>query len=159
MTGSEEFRTWRSSRGNRLPRENYAEGHPVHVTIGTVQSRAIFTRRAVADAVFGTVRRHQLTLAACLMPDHLHWLISWTPNLSREVGRFKSYTTRLAWRAGHHGQLWQRSFWDHVIRDEKSLILVARYIIGNPVRACIVSEAKEYPHQIHFADRINDLVG
>src|SRR3990172_114804 len=52
----------------------------------------------------------------CLMPDHLHLAVSPEPqkdDLSRLLQRFKSFTTRLAWRHGYRGALWQRSYYDH----------------------------------------------
>lgn len=59
--------------------------------------------------------------------------------LSAVIDRFKSLTTyryikgvkTAGWpRFDHH--LWQRSFYDHVIRDEKDLEKVRDYIIANP---------------------------
>ncbi|MES2775873.1 MAG: transposase [Bacteroidota bacterium] len=31
-----------------------------------------------------------------------------------------------------NGKLWQRNYWEHIIRDEKSHIAIAEYIVANP---------------------------
>jgi hypothetical protein len=114
-------------RGIRLPLGAYLPGHPVHVVI------AVEGRRPVA---------------ACLMPDHLHWLLADAARMVRVVQRFKSITSGSARQRGDMGKLWQRSYWDHVVRREESLVQVARYIAANPVRAGLVAEVGDYPFQI-----------
>ncbi len=42
-------------------------------------------------------------------------------------------------------KVWQRSFFDHALRDEESLEAVARYIVSNPVRAGLVEDWRDYP--------------
>ena len=32
------------------------------------------------------------------------------------------------------GNLWQRNYYEHIIRDEKSYLKIAQYILGNPVK-------------------------
>ncbi len=82
------------------------------------------------------------------MPDHLHWLIADAESMGDLVRSFKSYTTYAARTLGHGEKLWQRSYWDHVLRREEDVGEIAEYIIHNPVRGGIVSEAGEYPYQI-----------
>ncbi|HJZ04900.1 MAG TPA: hypothetical protein VI935_09660 [Thermodesulfobacteriota bacterium] len=41
--------------------------------------------------------------------------------------------------------LWQKSFYDHILRNEESVIETVRYIFNNPVRKGMVGEFKEYP--------------
>ena len=62
-----------------------------------------------------------------------------TFSLSEVVHRFKSLTTRLyiegvktkGWEP-FNAKLWQRSFYDHVIRDDESLDDIRAYIKNNP---------------------------
>ena len=63
-----------------------------------------------------------------------------TLSLSNVVHRFKTLTTRLYIQGVHKNgwepfkaKLWQRSFYDHVIRDEPSLHDIREYIQNNPV--------------------------
>ncbi|MDD2286169.1 MAG: hypothetical protein PHQ11_12345 [Paludibacter sp.] len=31
-----------------------------------------------------------------------------------------------------NGKLWQRNYWEHIIRDEQSYLCIAEYIVNNP---------------------------
>jgi putative transposase len=42
------------------------------------------------------------------------------------------------------GRIWQRRFYDHVIRDEKDLRTKLDYLHGNPVRSGIIEDPVEY---------------
>ncbi|MCK5082305.1 MAG: transposase [Candidatus Omnitrophica bacterium] len=51
------------------------------------------------------------------------------------IHRFKSLTTaRYRQMTKISQKLWQRSFYDHVIRNEKSLNRICKYVQGNPIR-------------------------
>ena len=56
-------------------------------------------------------------------------------SLGRIVRAYKSAVTRLAYRDGslpHGTPVWQRNYWEHVIRDQKSFDMISEYIINNP---------------------------
>jgi REP element-mobilizing transposase RayT len=38
---------------------------------------------------------------------------------------------QLGWQR-FDGKLWQRSYWEHIIRDEKSYVKISKYIMNNP---------------------------
>lgn len=81
-----------------------------------------------------------------VMPNHLHGILFLTSAqldtpLSAIVGAFKSKTTHaysLGVRAHgwhpFHRRVWQRGFFDHIIRDEHSLNETRRCIHDNPRR-------------------------
>jgi hypothetical protein len=46
---------------------------------------------------------------------------------------------------GRSGALWQPGFHDHAIRCDEDLIAVARYVVGNPLRAGLVDVVGDYP--------------
>ena len=82
------------------------------------------------------------------MPDHLHLALSPQPQRdesSRLLQRFKSFTTRLAWQHGYRGALWQRSYYDHMAWREEDLIAICQYILSNPVRQGLVTDARSGP--------------
>ena len=81
------------------------------------------------------------------MPDHLHWLISDAASMRQLVHSFKSYSTYAARTLGHRKKLWQRSYWDHVLRQDENLRKVAEYIIQNPVRRGLTDDVRTYPFQ------------
>ena len=66
-------------------------------------------------------------------------LINW-------VSAFKRYASRNI--NGSYGikPLWQKNFYDHVVRKEESLIKIAEYIVNNPVRKGMVGTWEEYPY-------------
>src|SRR5687767_6617381 len=133
----------RRRRPPRLVSEAYEWG-AAHVIVCCVGGQDPFRNRQLAASVFEPWASHPATLAACLMPDHLHRLARPTPRLPLEVARLKSWTTRVAWRGGWRSRLWQRSFMDRVTRRRDDPRLLADYVIGNPVRAGLVAVGPGY---------------
>ena len=43
-------------------------------------------------------------------------------------------------------RLWQKGYYDHLIRNEEDLIASARYIIANPLRAKLIANVADYPY-------------
>ena len=80
------------------------------------------------------------------MPDHLHLLLIGTenPKLIDFIKLFKQKT-------GYHfkktqgNQLWQKSFHDHIIREQKLINDISLYIFDNPVRKKITDDFRKYP--------------
>lgn len=74
-----------------------------------------------------------------LMPDHWHGLLrlSGIEALSTVMARAKAAVRRHA-PAAADKPLWQRSFHDHAVRSDESVIDVGRYVLANPVRARLV---------------------
>ncbi len=83
-----------------------------------------------------------------IMPNHLHFLIQLLEtdkeraNLSMAMKRFKGRTTSFwnKWykktlRKAPPEHLWQRSFYDRIIRDEEHLKTTREYILNNPLKA------------------------
>ncbi len=101
--------------------------------------------------------------AFVVMPNHLHGIIflvgaglvpardqgdhkgrpyaRMAPTLGDVLGTFKSITTvaytrgvkQLAWPA-FRGRIWQRNYYEHIIRDEASLHGIREYITNNPLQ-------------------------
>ena len=71
------------------------------------------------------------------MPDHLHVLLSPDRSgmsLGDLIGRIRGTTTNESWKLGWSGQLWQKRFYDHIVRKSEGVTEVARYIFENPDR-------------------------
>ena len=137
----------------RLPAAAYrVPGTAWLVTIGVNdRSAKPFSDSIIAEAVVGTLvaRLKSLKLgldAYCLMPDHLHLVIQLTVgDLVTAIGDVKSNTTRTWWKHGGNGSLWQRSFHDRGLRNEKDHSAAVQYVIENPVRAGFVAAWEQYP--------------
>jgi REP element-mobilizing transposase RayT len=142
------LKTWSKSRGNRLPGSCYPAGYPVHVILGSHERQPVFRNPNLAGPLFSLVADHSKTQACCLMPDHLHWLISDASSMKQLVHSFKSYSTYAARTLGHHSKVWQRSYWDHVVRRDEDLREIVEYIVHNPVRRGMVDNFRQYPYQI-----------
>jgi putative transposase len=80
------------------------------------------------------------------MPDHLHAIIG-AGNSNRSLGEicgaFKSRSNRLYWKYGN-GKLWQRQFYDHIIRNEDDFFESMEYIRLNPVRKGLVEKIADW---------------
>jgi len=86
-------------------------------------------------------------LAWCLMTNHVHFIA--VPHsetaLARAFGEaHRRYTRMKNFEEGVRGYLFQGRF-SSVVLDERHLLAAARYVELNPVRACMVSHAWEYP--------------
>ena len=82
------------------------------------------------------------SIAFVIMPDHLHWQFQILSNntLSNIVRLFKGRT------AASFYKLWQKGYYDHLIRNEEDLIASARYIIANPLRAKLAGKVADYSY-------------
>jgi putative transposase len=112
--------------------------------------------RFVDPAIVGTARslllqyadEFQFGLPAyCFMPDHLHVLAageSEASDLEAFISNMKQQTAFLFAQA-HRARLWQKGYFDRILRSEEETIVVARYILNNPVRAGLVKSFDEYP--------------
>jgi putative transposase len=84
--------------------------------------------------------------AYCLMPNHVHLVAvpETRDGLRRALaGAHMRYTAEVNRREGWTGCLWQGRFSSFVM-DDQYLLMAARYVERNPVRAGLVSHAQDY---------------
>ena len=137
----------------RLPDPVYRVlGRPFSITIGTSPRTAVFS-----DIDFGCECIELLrglkddtgtrVYAYCLMPDHVHLLLGVGPEMSLPnfVGRWKSLCAKARRARMGDGHFWQRSFYDHAIRENRDILETATYILQNPVEAGLVKDFHQYP--------------
>jgi REP element-mobilizing transposase RayT len=81
-----------------------------------------------------------------IMPDHIHLFVRGGPEflLSPWIGGLKR---ALSIAAEGRGRLWQPGFFDHVLRGDESDGQKWDYVRDNPVRAGLVREWDDWPHQ------------
>jgi REP element-mobilizing transposase RayT len=86
-----------------------------------------------------------------VMPDHLHFFCASdeTPgaaSLSRFVGAFKEWSAKRMVTLGARPPIWQKQFFDHILRSGESYLGKWFYVRENPVRAGLVAKAEDWPH-------------
>lgn len=85
--------------------------------------------------------------AFCFMPDHLHLLLSGLREESDCLAFMKGFKQRSAFEFARRARrrLWQRGFYDHIVRSTDRWEAVAGYIWMNPVRRGLCQRAEEWP--------------
>ena len=91
---------------------------------------------------------HFLVPAYCFMPDHLHMLVDGNHPAAdfREFVRIFKQRSSFVWKRRNGTALWQRSYFERVLRDDEDTIGVARYILENPVRGNLVQRPEDHPY-------------
>lgn len=101
--------------------------------------------------------------AYCLMPNHVHLIAvpSTEDGLRRAIGEaHRRYTRYINYRKDWRGYLWQGRFASFIM-DETHLLVSARYIEMNPVRAKLVKKPADYPWSsaaAHLTGKDDNLV-
>lgn len=147
----------------RLPEWDYTAPGAYFITICTHQRECLFYNdnfRRAAEGLWRAIptrphARHHVCLdESVLMPDHFHGIFHFTdypPKLDQKrrdpnrlqpgsvgsiVGTFKLIVAkRINLVRGTVGErVWQRGYYDRLIRDEKELQIIRQYIRDNPER-------------------------
>lgn len=146
---------------------NYLRAHipggTYFFTLATMERQPVLLkpeiRAALRQAIDLTRERYPFRIDAwVLLPDHLHCI--WTlPEGDDQYGTrwslIKRHITQSTRFSGgtrpsritrREGGLWQRRYWEHVIRDENDFARHADYIHWNPVKHGLVQTVLEWPY-------------
>lgn len=132
-------------------------GYTYFITICSYTKSPYFANKSVATIVIDDLLHrcniiHQIDLYCyCLMPDHLHLLMSlhhsYKKSLQDWIANFKRFTSRqIHARTSIKLEIWQRSFYEHIIRKHEFLIQKAKYILDNPVRKGLSEDWESYKY-------------
>jgi putative transposase len=135
------------------------------LTFCTYQRRRVFFEKPAVDRFVTQLLRSAADerfaiLAYCFMPDHLHVLaegVDESSDLRAFVHRWKQ-ASEFAWRRQTGDQLWQRGYYEHVLRSNEDVFALARYLIANPLRAGLVRDVLDYPFIGSQTMALRDLV-
>jgi len=119
---------------------------PSLVTLRAEGHRAPFRDGELAGQIFAVTARHPATLAACLLPDRLLWLLRAGWDVAETVGRFKAYSNRLAHEGGLCGPLWGHLYHELAINGRSEE--VARLLVETPLHEGLVQGGAVYPWQM-----------
>jgi putative transposase len=98
-----------------------------------------------------------VTIAAVVLPDHLHciWeLPDRDPDFPTRWRLLKSHFSRSLAKTGNaergrrrgERSLWQRRYWEHLIRDQADLTRHIDYVHNNPVRHNLAGRVTDWPY-------------
>jgi putative transposase len=143
-------------------------GLPHHVTQRGNRGQPIFVAEGdhalYRDLLAERCRKASVDVwAYCLMPNHVHLImVPHSPDgLARAIGEtHRQYTAFINARARWSGHLFQGRF-SSVVLDEEHLLLAARYVALNPVRAGLVARPQDWAWSsvpAHLAGRDDGLV-
>lgn len=130
---------------NRLKRYDYAGNGAYFITICTKDRMCILSRIPVGNAppsvpkieltAIGKIVEEHVRLIPgidrfVIMPNHVHLIViknKTEKSVSEDIRALKSVVSRAVGRP-----IWQKSFYDHSIRDEEDYLTKAEYIENNP---------------------------
>jgi putative transposase len=137
-------------------RRYYVPNAIVFVVAVTKDRRRVFGDTKHAELLLQVLRdvrqyRPFSLLAHSIIPDHVNLLLKPTgeSNFSQIMHSVeRSLTLRYKKIHGITGSLslWQRGFWDHVIRDEEDLRRHFDYVHYNPVKHRLVTRPEDYAY-------------
>ncbi len=139
----------------RLTEYDYAAPNFYFITLCTHSMRCLFgtpehlnTYGQVAQEELLAIPNHYTHVQIdkyIIMPNHIHAIVvidsscqtdaaSRAPTLSSIVGAYKSGVSRKIHKINPTISVWQRNFYDHIIRNEKSYQKIWTYIHENPLK-------------------------
>ena len=127
------------------------EGALYHVTSRGNKKEAIYLddmdRLIFLEVLSDVCQRYNWVCHAyCLMTNHYHLLIE-TPDANLSVGMRHLngvYTQKFNFHHGRVGHVYQGRYKGILVEKEAHLLELARYVVLNPVRARMVSEAEDW---------------
>jgi REP element-mobilizing transposase RayT len=158
----------------RLKGYDYSQAGGYYVTIVTLWRECLFGEvlggemrvnalGMIAQECWGEIPVHFPNVdvdAFAVMPNHVHGIIfihenkqkpSYPPrgfkpgSVGAIVASFKSAVTRRAGRELNSGNIWQRNFYEHILRDQADYERIAGYILDSPANWDQDEENPQYP--------------
>jgi putative transposase len=115
------------------------------------------------NAIRNTQTTHPFTIDAwVLLPDHLHCIWTLPPddaNIGVRWAMIKRFVTKecgstlhredwmnVSKRRRKESTIWQRRFWEHLIRNDHDYETHMDYLHYNPVKHGLVKRVRDWPH-------------
>ena len=138
----------------RLQGFDYSAENYYYVTLCTYDKKNIFGRPENINEIGKIAERELLNIHThfqgvtidkyVIMPNHIHMIVVIGcemaersrpfPTLSTVIGLYKSGVSKKVHEIYPNVQVWQKSFFDRIIRDENGYLEVLRYIEENPLK-------------------------
>lgn len=143
-----------------------ADNRPVFIAAVCHQRKPILANAPEKELLLSVIREVKAEmpfrlLAYVILDEHFHWLIKPEPDVafSAIVQSVKLRFTHRYKRAQNMTQpvkLWQRRFWDHLIRDQDDMHRHMDYIHYNPVKHNLTSDPASYAWSSFLTYRAKD---
>lgn len=138
-----------SRKSTRIPDFDYSSANYYFITIctqyklclfGTIKEQNQYGK--IASDMLMNIEKHFSGIRVdkyVIMPNHVHLILviknSQIPtNLNTVIGLYKSGVSREIHKIKPGLEVWQRSFHDHVIRNQRDYEMIWSYIDTNPLR-------------------------
>jgi REP element-mobilizing transposase RayT len=91
----------------------------------------------VSEAMLHFDERRYRLFAWCIMPNHVHVVLRLFPgnSLAATLHSWKSFTAKKTKTFTGTANLWQREYYDHLLRSETEFERAVRYVLDNPMKA------------------------
>ena len=148
-------------------RRNFVEGGTFFFTVNLAdRNSALLTDNIdLLRTAFREIRRrHPFSIdAIVVLPDHLHAIWTLPPDDNEFATRWNLIKGRFsralparepisASRSSRRERgVWQRRYWEHMIRDEDDLVRHTEYIHFNPVKHGYIDSLAAWPHSSFHA--------
>jgi putative transposase len=120
---------------------------------------------SLRSSVAHTRRKYPFEIDAfVVLPDHIHAIWTLPPGDADFSIRWRLIKTAFAKtlprhehlgavrKARHERGIWQRRFWEHLIRDEADYARHIEYCHFNPVKHGLVTRVRDWPHSSFHRD-------
>ena len=144
----------------RLKDYDYSQNGYYFITVCTESSQTILSDvcmgkvllrpigKIMENEIVELTKRYKIEINPyIIMPDHIHMIIKVNretqraercpaPTVCDMICAFKSLTTKIANKNDNYigRKIWQRNYYEHIIRDENDYITKAEYILNNPLK-------------------------
>jgi REP-associated tyrosine transposase len=138
---------------NRLTKEWYTGRNWYFVTVCTAGRAHHFAEQRVVQVVLQALREASRAnlfgvYSYCFMPEHLHLELAGQSDHAQLAAMMRAFKGLASARAREGGirNLWQKGFYDHVLRPRENENAVAWYIFNNPVRKNLIADPRSWPY-------------
>lgn len=130
------------------------QGYIYLVTTVANKREKLFNNWECASIVAGSISQQSNWIGAkllcwVLMPDHWHGLVQLEEQatLGKVMQLAKGRSARaLNLALGRLGPVWMPGFHDRALRRDEDILVAARYLVANPLRARLVEHLGDYPY-------------
>ena len=125
------------------------------VTLCVQDRRKVLANAEMFDAIRRTIPQlcKWHVLAAVIMPDHVHVIVSPMEDRGLSVGDFAHGFKRVLHKTLKNQKWeWQLGCFDRLLRSDENLTSKWIYVRDNPVRHGLVEKAKDWPYYLDFVN-------